>query len=128
MTGSVSAATIGERELDTNPLYVSDLAQPRERRVQLRRMTRSVFTGSNRPVRAIDHKTRQAPRVARSQYVWQRNVPQNFAFRVVRATLTRRGRCGVRLSIRSCVTMPPPQIVRPGEIDGNAPPSRNQTG
>src|SRR5262249_60627195 len=113
MTGSVSAATIGERELDTNPLYVSDLAQPRERRLQLRRMTRSVFTGSNRPVRAIDHSTRQAPRVARSQYVWQRNVPQNFAFKVVRATLTRRGRGGVRLSVTSCRTVPATHIGRP---------------
>jgi len=34
---------------------------------QLRRTTRLVFTGSNRPVRAIDHSTRQAPRVASSQ-------------------------------------------------------------
>src|SRR5215467_8147252 len=98
MAGSVSAATIGERELDTSPLYVSAPAQPRGRRRgypedgdQVRRMTRSVFIGSNRPVRAIDHSTRQAPRVARSQYVWQRKIPQNFAFSVVRATLTRRG-------------------------------------
>jgi hypothetical protein len=34
---------------------------------QLWRTTRLVFTGSNRPERAIDHSTRQAPRVARSQ-------------------------------------------------------------
>jgi len=34
---------------------------------QLWRTTRLVFTGSNRPVRAIDHSTRQAPRVASSQ-------------------------------------------------------------
>src|SRR5437867_11778251 len=62
---------------------------------QLRRTTRSVFAGSNRPVRTIAHSTRQAPRVARSQYVWHRKVPQNFAFNVVRATLIRRGKYGV---------------------------------
>src|SRR5262252_8536063 len=61
---------------------------------QVERAVRALpgVTGANRPLRAIDHSTRQAPRVARSQYVWQRNVPQNFALRVVRATSTRRGR------------------------------------
>ena len=48
----------------------------------------------SRPVRASASSTRQAPRVASSQYVWQRNVPQNFAVSVVRATFTGFGRYG----------------------------------
>ena len=38
--------------------------------------------------------TRHAPRVASSQYVWQRKVPQNFASSVVRAMFTGRREVG----------------------------------
>src|SRR6185295_19072650 len=91
-------------------------------------LTRSVLAGSKEPVRARARRTRQAPRVVSSQYVWQRKVPQNLAMSVVRATLTGFGKYGVRLSMSSCVTMPPTQMVRPSETDGNAMPSVNSTG
>ena len=91
------------------------------------RAARSVLAGSKRPTVASAHSTRQAPRVASSQYVWQRKMPQNLARSYVRAMSTGLGKCGARLSISSWVTMPPTQIVIPSDTDGNVMPSTNST-
>ena len=66
--------------------------------------------------------------MAKSQYVWHRNVPHSFARTVARAAFTGRGQWGVSLSIRCCVTKAPTQTVRPNDTIGSATPSTNHTG